>query len=51
MFQSRGLSETSESDTSFPCLLQVYKDGNKIHEMVGASKENLEALVEQLAKS
>ncbi|KAK9916048.1 hypothetical protein WJX75_007778 [Coccomyxa subellipsoidea] len=30
---------------------QVYKEGKKIHEMVGASKENLENLVAQLASS
>ncbi|BDA44390.1 Thioredoxin [Coccomyxa sp. Obi] len=30
---------------------QVYKDGKKIQEMVGASKDNLEALVEALSKS
>ncbi|EIE26105.1 thioredoxin [Coccomyxa subellipsoidea C-169] len=30
---------------------QVFKDGKKIHEMVGASADNLEQLVEQLSKS
>lgn len=33
------------------CSLQVFKDGKKIHEMVGASADNLEQLVEQLSKS
>jgi hypothetical protein len=45
------VSEPRESDKYFPCLFQVYKEGKKIHEMVGASKENLENLVAQLASS